>query len=253
MELEKAFICPHCKNPLSPRGFTGICSRCKFTYEKKDGIWHFLYIPDKKSEFSKNVYDEMHKIPSERIDDGSYEILAAFARGNKTLDIACGDGFIEKLAPETIGVEFSLEGLKKARKKGAKHLVQADAHSLPFKDKAFELAVCAGSLEHFANPLKALKEMARVSTIQILTVHKKLPIPFSNFLRSFILNLKSVKDQPIDFPISMKELEKILTKAKMHIVFKGVWTHPYDFQMLGFKIPKLLQIPSCHFVITTSP
>src|SRR3989344_514997 len=110
-----------------------------------------------------------------------------------------------------------------------------------------------GSLEHFANPLKALKEMARVSTIQILTVHKKLPIPFSNFLRSFILNLKSVKDQPIDFPISMKELEKILTKAKMHIVFKGVWTHPYDFQMLGFKIPKLLQIPSCHFVITTSP
>lgn len=253
MEIKKILVCPKCKNTL-----TGVkirdnrCGKCGFKYLKDKTIWKLLYTPGKKTTNSLQKYEKMHQHPFGRINDGSYEILAAFARGNKTVDIACGDGFIEKLAPETVACEFSLEALKKAKKNGAKNLVQANAEYLPFADKAFDLAICAGSLEHFENPLKALKEMARISKMQILTVHKQLPLPYSNQLRSLILNLKKINDQPIDNPLSDKELEKLLIKARMHTVFKGVWTYPYDFDFIGIKVPKFLKIPSCIFVITTS-
>jgi len=252
INIESILLCPVCKGELIFKKSWAKCLSCDSTFSKKASVWNMLNLEGQKSKRSLRVYEQMHKNASGRIKDGSYEILASFARGNKSLDIACGDGFIEMLAPETVGVEFSWEALKKAKKNGAKNLMLADAQHLPFKDSSFDIAICAGSLEHFENPLSALTEMARVSKIQILTVHRKYPIPLANYLRSQILRLKSIPDQPIDNPMTVRSVSKLLAKAKMNVVFRGVWTYSYDFENLGLWVPKLFKLPSCHFFITKS-
>src|SRR3989338_10495727 len=138
IELEKILACPKCKTPLKTKNQRGKCPKCKFPYEKVDGIWHLLYVKDKTTRSSQKQYDDTHLNTLKGPSDGSYEILASFARGKKTVDIACGQGHIEKLAPDTVGVEFSQNALKSARKKGAKHLILADAHNLPFKNNSFD-------------------------------------------------------------------------------------------------------------------
>lgn len=248
--LEKIFACPRCKTPIKPNDSYGKCFKCNIKYKKIDGIWHFLHFPIKESRNSLLEYNAMHKGYFGGPKDGSYEILASIARGNKTLDIACGEGLIEKLAPETVGVEFSLIALKKAKTNGAKHLVLADAHALPFRDNAFNIAISSGNLEHFADPQIAIKEMARVSKIQVLTVHRYPPFPLSSLLYDLITKVFKIIHQPIEKPINQKLLEKMLQKAGLHIVFKGVWTLPVNYGRPIKFMPEFKNIPSCSFVIS---
>lgn len=249
-DIEKIFACPRCKNPLKPKKPEEKCSKCKFSYKKSRGIWNFLYIPQKKSQDAQKEYDQMHREKFARLNDGSYEVLASFARGNRTVDIACGDGYIEQLAPETVGVEFSLNALKKAQKNGAQYLILADAHDLPFQNNIFDLAICAGSIEHFKNPQKVIDEMARISRIQILTVHKELPFPFARFFFNLLTAIFNIKHQPIEKPINIKSLESMLAKAKLYVVFKGIWTIPLNFGHVISFLPEFKNIPSCSFIIS---
>ena len=53
----------------------------------------------------------------------------------------------------------------------AYHLeVLCDAHFLPFREKAFGSVLASQVLEHFDNPLQALKEMARCSNKVVIRV-----------------------------------------------------------------------------------
>ncbi len=248
--LEKCFACPRCRTAIRTDSSKGICTKCKFTLKKIDGIWHCLYIPDLQSKESQKQYDKMHTKEFGGPIDGSYEILSAIARGNRTVDIACGEGVIEKLAPETVGVEFSLNALKKAKANGAKNLVLADAHALPFKNDSFEIAISSGNLEHFADPQKAINEMARVSRIQVLTVHRYPPFPFSPLIYALITKIFKIIHQPIEKPISQKSLEKMLERPGLHIVFKGVWTLPVNYGRPIQFLPEFKNIPSCSFIIS---
>jgi len=248
--LETIFACPRCKTAIKPNNSFGKCPKCKFGFKKREGIWHFLHIPIKESKTSLLEYNTMHKGEFGGPNDGSYEILASMARGNKTVDIACGEGIIEKLAPETVGVEFSLNALKKAKVNGAKHLVLADAHALPFRDDAFDIAISSGNLEHFADPQTAINEMARVSKIQVLTVHRYPPIPFAPLLYNLITKIFKIIHQPIEKPISEISLEKMLQKAGLHIIYKGVWTLPVNYGRPIKFLPEFKNIPSCLFVIS---
>src|SRR3989344_2386142 len=184
LNLQKILACPACLKHIKAKHQ----KKCKFKdtkFTKLDGIWNFI-TPYKKSK-SQILNESKHKEGSwGRVSDGSYEILASIARGNKTLDIACGEGWIENLSPQTVGLDFSLSALKKAKKNGAKYLVRANAEALPFIDDAFDLTISAGSLENIEDPKKAVKEMARVSKIQIMTVHREFDIPLIRMLRRLL-------------------------------------------------------------------
>lgn len=247
---EKNLACPKCRNKLAVSLQTARCRQCRQNFQKIDGIWQLLYIPKNQSRIALAAYDRMHREDFGGPDDGSYEILAAIARGNKTLDIACGEGLIEKLSPETVGLEFSLNALKKARKNGAKYLVLADAQNLPFLDNSFDIAISAGSLEHFPNPQRAINEMVRVSKIQILTVHKELPIPFAENFYNIATKIFGVTHQPIEKPVNQKGLESMIKKSGAHIVFKGIWTLPVNYGRVIKWLPELRNIPSCSFFIS---
>ncbi len=245
----KLIVCPQCKKKLRISYSISFCTNCSLKFKKTQGIWDFLLATNKKSEISRKQYNAIHQKSFNGPGDGSYEILACIARGNKTVDIACGQGFIEKLSSETIGVDFSLNALKKATANGAKYLVHADAHTLPFADDAFDVAISAGNLEHFTNPQQAINEMARVSKIQVLTVHRQLPIPFAEMLRNIATSLWKIRHQPIERPISQSTLERMLYNAGLHVVFKGVWTLPVNYGRVVKILPEFTNIPSCHFVI----
>lgn len=250
VNLEEILACPRCRSPLKLKGVGGKCPKCKSSYFKKDGIWHFLYIKEAQGRRSQKEYDDTHFKSFRGPDDGSYEILASFARGNRTLDIACGQGHIEQLAPDTVGVDFSFNALAKAKEKGIKKLVLADAHSLPFVDDSFDIAISSGNLEHFTNPQKAISEMARVSKIQIIVVHTHPPIPFANQIHDLATFILKIKHQPIENPVSKQKLLEMLKKSKLSTVYSGHWNLPFNYGCVIKFLPEFKNIPSCIFVIS---
>ena len=250
IKLNKIFACPKCKREILASEISAKCQNCKLSFKKRSGIWDFLYLPNRITSKSLKSYDSMHKIDFGGPIDGSYEILSSIARGNKTVDIACGEGLIERLSPDIVGVEFSINALNKARAKGIKNLVLADAHYLPFRENSFDVAISSGNLEHFADPKLAIDEMARISKIQVLIVHREFDLPFIRTLRKIMTNLLNIKHQPIERPLKWSEIETILKKANLDIVFKGFWTLPVNYGRVIKLLPVFNNIPSCFFVIS---
>ena len=104
--------------------------------------------------------------------------------GARVLDVACGVGdwlaLLKSRGAEVHGIDISERAIDRCRVRfpGADfHL--GPAESLPFPDATFDLVTCLGSLEHFVQPEKALREMLRVATpnAQIL-----LLVPNAGFL-----------------------------------------------------------------------
>ena len=101
----------------------------------------------------------------------SYE----FPDGVRVLDSPCGDGFYANLfarhirSGTLVAADLSSECLDQARKAVrplspslAVEFHRADAYSLPFDDCSFDLVWCAQSFITLDDPVKALRELARV-------------------------------------------------------------------------------------------
>lgn len=96
----------------------------------------------------------------------------------KVVDIGCGEGrtlraFRDKGFSKSIGVEYTEEGLQKCHKNGftlKKDVFFGDAVVLKFKDRDFGLVFSEGLLEHYRDPGKIIKEMARISKDYVLLI-----------------------------------------------------------------------------------
>jgi SAM-dependent methyltransferase len=66
-------------------------------------------------------------------------------------------------AVEVVGVEQSSRQLQVARVDPRVRYVQADAHALPFGERAFDLTFCRYVLEHVGDPTRVVGEMRRVT------------------------------------------------------------------------------------------
>ena len=106
--------------------------------------------------------------------DGGWRRRAAretgLASGGSALDVACGSG---KLTSElarvagnrgrVVGLDFSPEMLVIARRDHpGLEFMEGDALNLPFGDGAFDVAAIAFGLRNLADPVRGLREMARV-------------------------------------------------------------------------------------------
>jgi ubiquinone/menaquinone biosynthesis C-methylase UbiE len=88
------------------------------------------------------------------------------------LDVACGAAHVaEQIAPhvrQVVGVDLTTTllalGSDRLHSRGASNVLlqEASADSLPFVDRSFDLVVCRSALHHFADPERAVVEMARV-------------------------------------------------------------------------------------------
>ncbi len=85
------------------------------------------------------------------------------------LDSGCGDGFwtarFARHCAHVTGVDPGKQALEYARTLHSSHNIKyvcGVGESLPFPDRTFDKVISVSSLEHFANPLQGLREMARV-------------------------------------------------------------------------------------------
>lgn len=205
---------------------------------------------NKKKYLTESQYNSLHSKVGFGEEAELYELLASLLRGKRSVDIGCGSGFVEKLCPEVVGVDFSSEALKLAKKNGAKRLIKAEAENLPFKDSEFEISLSNGVLEHCFDQEKAISEMVRVSKIQIIIAHARLPYGLEYLRKPIIESIFGLKDQPIEKPLSLFQIEKMLNQNSSRVLIRGVWNY-VDPRWLWGKLPYgLIKWPSHHFIIS---
>jgi SAM-dependent methyltransferase len=147
-------------------------------------------------------------------------------------------------------VDFSQAALNLAKKNGAKKLVKAPAENLPFKDNEFEVSLSNGVLEHCYDQKKAISEMVRVSKFQIIIAHARLPWSLEYIRKPIVEGIFGLKDQPIEKPLTLSQIEKMLNENKSRVLVRGVWNY-IDPRWIWKKIPYgLIKIPSHYFVIS---
>lgn len=127
----------------------------EFTKYKKLGDYHWrLY--DKKRSAKKGI-----------------DFRVAWVQEKKVLDIGAGDGLITHLL-NCKGIDNEESGVKIAQEKGA-DVILGEANDLPFPDNSFESALMSDSIEHFEDPIKAVKEAHRVikKFLYVITPERK--------------------------------------------------------------------------------
>jgi SAM-dependent methyltransferase len=92
--------------------------------------------------------------------------VAALGPADRALDLGCGDGRLTTAlaARELTAADVSLVALKRLRRRvpAATAIVLGADRALPFPDSAFDLVLCADSLEHMLDLPRALSEIRRV-------------------------------------------------------------------------------------------
>ncbi|MEM0440477.1 MAG: class I SAM-dependent methyltransferase [Candidatus Caldarchaeum sp.] len=101
---------------------------------------------------------------------------------SRIVDVGCGTGLLREFLREQhvdaeyVGVDVSSGMLNKAREKidSSTHLVQADAHRLPFRDQVFS-HVFSFTVVHHLEPKRFLEEALRIcSGVVVVSQHKRL-------------------------------------------------------------------------------
>lgn len=99
--------------------------------------------------------------------------LAGVAPGHAVLDVACGTGIVARTAADQAGPDGRIVGLDindgmlavARRLRADIQWEKGDAADLPFPDGSFDVVLCQASLMFFPDRARALREMARVATV----------------------------------------------------------------------------------------
>lgn len=96
-----------------------------------------------------------------------YRFAARLARGRDVLDAACGEGYGSAMlaaagAASVVGIDIDAATVTHARATHGVDVRQGDVSRLPFDDAAFGLVVSFETIEHVAEPERALDEFRRV-------------------------------------------------------------------------------------------
>ena len=153
-------------------------------------------------------YDALHQQHSLRESRSHYRwVLKILSpeKGKKLLDVACGGGYFlreaEEMGVEGWGVDISNVAAKLARQSAPRsEVLCGNGEFLPFMEKTFDYTVNLGSLEHFIDPNKGVREMARVLKKEGKAL---LLLPNSYFLMTFLNVWRTgatghVTAQPVD-------------------------------------------------------
>jgi len=127
------------------------------------------------------------------------EMKEVFAGCRTILDVGVGTGrFAEYLSNsgfDVVGIDVSLSMMAKAREKGVRNLVQADAHYLPFRDRVFDGGIMVHVLHLARDWVQVVLEAGRV-TGKIVVAEVEGGEGFSP--RSRYLELRKAMGYPLD-------------------------------------------------------
>lgn len=139
----------------------------------------------------KEKYDSLYSDNTEEWREigaiGKVQNIIDLTKGLKfdtVVEIGAGDGNIlsllakKQFTSKLTAVEISDSAIEQIKKKNIAGLIeikQFDGYNLPFNDKVFDLAICSHVIEHVEFPRKLLREIKRISKMQVFEV----PIDFS--------------------------------------------------------------------------
>ncbi len=91
--------------------------------------------------------------------------------GDSVLDVGCGTGIVTRTVADRIGARGTVVGLDlnpamlavAALVRPDIHWQQGDVDRLPFPDRAFDVVLCQMAMMFFPDPVRALREMVRVT------------------------------------------------------------------------------------------
>jgi len=172
--------------------------------------------------------------------------LSAISRQLSAIDIGCGTGyfteFLSGFCKNIVGVDTSMDMIKYAMKKiearsqrseaRIKYII-ADAESLPFKERSFDISVSVTAVNFIKNPVRAVSEAVRISRQKIflgvlnrwslLSFFKKLKNLFKNtsysdacfYSQAEIVNILSA----LELPLPSGERVRVRGIQKRHTYF----------------------------------
>jgi len=165
------------------------------------------------------------------------KLIRQFKEANSLLEVGCGTGHFTRWLEQTFGLEcegldFSKPMLNEAKKRwrqGA--FLQCEGEQLSIRDKGVDLVVYITSFEYMPDPVKAIKEAARVARKGIVfgLMNKQAPETLRKRLQS-----KTQKDSFYSGAVfySVTDIKEILQKAvhgKYEIAFWSTTVFPRVF------------------------
>lgn len=157
-------------------------------------------------------------------------LLKPHISGKRILDIGCGGGYLlkelENIASSLTGIDISEVALNIAKATCPSAVLQeASAENLPFGESSFDCVVCLGSLEHFLDINKALKEMGRVLSSDGWIF---VMVPNLFWYKDVLSVLKTGgienRNQQYELFATPKQWEAIISEAGLKVVMK----HKYN-------------------------
>ncbi|HXY88588.1 MAG TPA: methyltransferase domain-containing protein [Candidatus Acidoferrales bacterium] len=212
------YVCPVCKQPLTPTTKGLFCRRDEIEYPVKNGIVDFVAedLMESPDLFLRSVDKldsaaETYEGPSWL---GTFDMISAElglpshedivktmakiidANHGVGLDVACGTGIVTRSLAQKMrlvyGIDISMGMLEKAVEYAGEGRIgnvcfaRSMGEKLPFTDDVFDGVTCSGALHLFQNTAEALKEMARVMKRGArMVVQTFVKQDLSNFRKSF--------------------------------------------------------------------
>ncbi len=205
---------------------------------------------DRIKQFYDSTYYALDAAPT-----GTTHHLRSLARrlglqqGTRLLDVACGRGewllAARQAGCEVFGIDLSdrAAALCRTAVPGA-DIRQGSADSLPWPDAQFDLVTCLGSLEHFLDPVAAIREMVRIAKPSARFV---LLVPNSGFLtRRLGIYRGTGQTQAREIVRSLKEWSRVFEDAGLRVDLRWRDLHVLSSQWItqngwAAAIPRALQ------------
>ncbi len=163
---------------------------------------------------------------------------------SSVLEVGCGAGNVIERASRgrLFGVDLSSYVLRKAKDRlnQRAHLVQADAHMLPYKDHSFMRVICSEVLEHVLDPLSALHEISRVLTPHGLAIVSVPNESLINQIKTVLISL-GVYQRFFQQKGDYKEMpERMEDEWHLHTFKLDGWLHLFGKY---FRVTRFRRIP----------
>jgi SAM-dependent methyltransferase len=181
-----------------------------------------------------------------------YRLAAQLAQSRRVLDAACGEGYGTDLLARTgassaTGVDLDEKTVAHARElyPGAQ-FVCADVRELPFDTGAFDLVVSFETIEHVADPERALDELKRVTDddglLLISTPNKheyQVPNPFHEreFFHAEFLELLEARFESVELLLQHNWLTSAALPVELAADASGEARHEIEFSKLAAVVP----------------
>lgn len=238
------FCCINCGGDLKQKQASLICHKCNFKYPIISGIPSIVKENKGKDvQITKDKWEQVYKKEDEKLDlEGELQLssyiqflakyLKIFKKGIY-LDLGCGisrtSPFLVKNGVSFLGMDISLEGLKKAKIRLEKdklngYFVQASFLDIPIKESSLDSVFWGQALEYVDDTKRAVSEVYRILKPGGVLIATFPPLSVSNVI------YQGLKGDIPDLPI-IKDIIRWL-----HInIFKGKYLHHGYGQSLSSK------------------